>query len=246
MVRDAQRHGVRVLGVDVNRSQPNCVIEDGVVRLGYRYVAGLGPVGCARWEEARRAGPFPNLESFCRRTRLPREVVADLIRVGAMDGWGVPHRNLLWKLSRLEYREGTVAWTWQEAPLSWASPTLQERLEAEYDVLGMGLEVNPIALYRSQLQQEGVLSSGELVDCQGGETVRVAGESIVRQSPPTAKGYNFITLEDEEGMINLVFEPRIVARYRAIMDAPLMVAEGVVQRTGNVVNIKVTQLWSVG
>jgi len=245
VIRDARRHGVRVLPVDVNRSQADCVVEDGAVRLGYRYVAGLGPAGCARWEEARAEGPFRDLADFCRRTGLPREAVAGLIRVGAMDSWERPRRDLLWELGRLECREGTLPWAWEETPVSWEPLTVQERLKAEYAVLGMGLEVHPLALFRSWLRGQGVLTSEELGRCQDGERVRVAGEVVVRQSPPTAKGFAFVTLEDETGMVNLVLPPKVVARHRPLLDAPLLLAEGVVQWEGYVVNVRVMRVWAV-
>jgi len=245
VIRDARRHGVQVLPVDVNQSQPDCAVENGAVRLGYRYVARLGPVGRARWEQARADGPFRNLSDFCRRTQLPREAVAGLIRVGAMDGWGQSRRALLWELGRLECREGAFSWMWGEQPISWKPLPAWERLQAEYAVLGMGLEVHPLALFRPQLQQQGIISSKELAECRAGETVLVAGEVVVCQSPPTAKGFAFITLEDEEGMINLVLQPKVVARHRPLLDAPLLVAEGIVQREGSVVNVRVSRLWPV-
>ncbi len=246
LVRDAQRHGIRVLGVDVNCSRPECTLEAGAVRLGYRYVAGLGPAASARWHEARQARPFAGLEDFCRRTGLPRTIVADLVRVGAMDAWGVARRALLWELSRLDYREGTLAWAWQEPPLAWAPLSAAERLEAEYGVLGMGLGEHIMALYRPQLRRQGVRSSGELGRCRSGEPVRVAGEVVIRQTPPTAKGYGFVTLEDEEGLINLVLPPDVVIEHRMELDEPALAAEGVVQREGRVIGVKVHAIAPLG
>jgi len=242
LVRDAQRHGIRVLGVDVNRSRAACTLEGGAVRLGYRYVAGLGPAAWARWQEAREAGPFADLEDFCRRTGLPRKIVADLVRVGAMDAWGVERRALLWELGRLDYREGTLSWAWQEPPIAWAPLSAAERLGAEYGVLGVGLGEHVMALYRPALRRQGLLTSGALAGRRSGERVRVAGEAVIRQTPPTAKGYAFITLEDEEGLINLVLPPPVVEEQRMVLDEPLLVAQGVVQRAGSVVNVRVERI----
>jgi error-prone DNA polymerase len=239
LLRDAQRHGVRVLPLDVNRSQANCTVEAGAVRLGYRYLAGLGPAGLERWQAAREAGPFRSLEDFCRRTALPRKVVASVIRVGAMDALGGPRRALLWELGRLDYREGTLEWAWQEPPIAWPPYSAAERLQAEYAVLGMGVEGHLLALYRPWLERLGVVTSVALAACRAGARVRVAGEMVVRQTPPTAKGYAFITLEDEEGLINLVLPPPVAAKYRPLLNEPLLAAEGVVQRQGHALSVRV-------
>lgn len=76
--------------------------------------------------------------------------------------------------------------------------------------------------------------------------MRVAGEVVVWQSPPTAKGFVFVTLEDGAGMVNLVLPPKVVACHRSLLDAPLLVAEGVVQREGRVVSVRVVRVWPVG
>ena len=244
VVRDAQRHGVSVLRVDVNRSRRDCTVTDQAVRLGYRYVAGLGPAGCDRWEETRADGPFRNLEDFCRRTTLPREMAAGLVQAGAMDGWSTSRRALLWELSRLEYREGTLTWAWQEPSVVWEPLSARERLGAEYAVMGMGLEMHPLSLCWPMLREHGVISSGELANRQAGETARVAGEVMVRQSPPTAKGFAFVTLEDEEGMINLILQPKVATKYWGLLrEEPLVVAEGIVQREAKVVSVRVSEVW---
>lgn len=143
---------------------------------------------------------------------------------------------VVWELGRLDYHEGTLAWAWQEPAIAWPPYSAAERLQAEYAVLGMGVEGHLLALYRPWLEQLGVVTSGALAACRTGARVRVrvAGEVVVRQAPPTAKGYAFVTLEDEEGLINLVLPPPIVAEYR-----PLLAAEGVVQRQGHALSVQV-------
>ena len=95
-----------------------------------------------------------------------------------------------------------------------------------------------MSLYRYELDALRVKSSGVLADCPNGKRVRVAGQVIVRQAPPTAKGFIFITLEDEEGLINLVVRPGVYQRYySALRNALLLMAEGQVQRADGVLNV---------
>ena len=163
----------------------------------------------------------------------------NLIRAGALDGLG-RRRDLLWALGGLLY---------QEAGLDIAAPVEAvelpvlghaERLAWEYELLGLAPGDHVLAPYRPKLRGLGVLSSGELSGRRDGETVRVAGWAVVRQRPPTARGMLFITLEDEEGLMNLLVRPEVYERYReALRNAPLLWVEGRLQREGVVTSVLV-------
>ena len=271
---DAQRHGVSILGPDINRSQDECLLEGAGLRLGLRYVYGLGEAWRSRLLERRDGRPFANLQDFCQRTRLPRPVVENLIRCGAMDCWARPQgasplggqerRPLLWQLGGLDYREVAIATAPRvlggaasrhhsgeeemdiEIPVVEAAlPTLgaEERLSWEYELLGLAPGDHVLRLYRSGLRERGVLSSAELVQRQDGAPVRVAGMVVVRQRPPTAQGHVFITLEDEEGLVNLIIRPTVYERYKsAIRHAPLLWAEGRLQRQGAACSVLVHRI----
>jgi len=240
LVGDGRRHGVRVLPVDINRSQARCTVEDGsVIRLGFGYVSGLGEAGIRRILTARGERPFTDLADFCRRTRLPRRVVEDLIRVGSLDAWETPRRKLLWELGKLRYHEEELDLVFapddgvELPPVSKA-----EAMGAEYEVLGLSTGDHCMALYRSWLTAKGILGSRELAACAPGKLVRAAGLVAVHQAPPTAKGHHFITLEDEDGLINVIVRPDVYARYRRVLrTARLMIVEGVIQRRDGVVNL---------
>jgi error-prone DNA polymerase len=244
IVNDAQRHGVPVLSPDVNRSQAACTLEGGnpstAVRLGLRTIRGLGEAWQARVVGQREDRDFRDLSDFCRRTRLPRTVVENLIRAGATDSLGQRRRDLLWELGGLAYREEGLD---VEVPVeSVALPTLSrgERLAWEHELLGMTPGDHVLRLYRERLQEHGVLSTGELATRRDGQTVRVAGRVVVRQRPPTAKGFVFVTLEDEEGLVNLVVQPGVYERYRdALRNAPLLLAKGRLQREGQGISVLV-------
>jgi error-prone DNA polymerase len=90
------------------------------------------------------------------------------------------------------------------------------------------------------LQKRGVVTSSDLEDLPDGRTVQVAGLSVIRQRPPTAKGHVFITLEDEHGLVNLIVRPAVYARYHdALRNAPLLWAEGRLQREGRAISVLV-------
>jgi error-prone DNA polymerase len=252
LLGDAQRHGVSILRPDINCSQDECLLEgtgyslaegDGPragLRLGLRYVYSLGEAWRGRLLERRAGRPFANLQDFCQRTRLPRPVVENLIRCGAMDCWGQERRTLLWQLGGLDYREEEMD---IEIPIAEAAlPTLSagEKMGWEYELLGLAPGDHVMRLYRSRMRERDVLSSAELAQRQDGETVRVAGMVVVRQRPPTAKGHVFITLEDEEGLINLIIRPTVYERYKSAMrNALLLWAEGRLQREGHAISVLV-------
>jgi error-prone DNA polymerase len=230
LVGDARRHGVPILPVDIHRSQARCVVEDGGIRLGLGYVEGLGEASLARLEEARRAGAFTGLSDFCRRTKLPRRVVENLIMVGAMDTWRIPRRKLLWELGKLRYHEEELDLVLPDEGVELPPLSRAEELGAEYGVLGLSTGDHVMALYRSWLTKQGVLGSQDLETCEGGERVMVAGLVVVHQAPPTAEGHHFITLETEDTMINVIVRPNVYERYRRVLrEAPLLIIEGTVQ-----------------
>jgi error-prone DNA polymerase len=234
LIGDARRHGVPVLRPDVNASQEACTLEarDGTraVRLGLRYVHGLGEAWRERIVERRGGRPFRDLRDFCRRTHLPRPVVENLIRSGAMDGLRKARRDLLWELGGLRHLGEGLDLEVPVEPVGLPNLGRLERLLWEYELLGLAPDDHVMSLYRDKLRASGVSSSRDLTSKQPGEKVRVAGQVVVRQRPPTAKGHVFLTLEDEEGLVNLIVRPVVYERHRdALRNAPLLLVEGVLQ-----------------
>ena len=266
VVNDAKRHGIRVLRPDVNRSEEGCTlggwqgsaIEDqetgnggqkrggdtgSHLRLGLRYLPGLGQAGQERLLTARRQKPLVHLADFCRRTHFPKPLVRDLIRSGALDSLS-ERRELLWQLGGLRYEEAML----DEPAVKVTLPNLTEReaLAWDYELLGLSPEDHPLRPLRPQLRQQGVLSAAELVNQSAGGAVEVAGLVIVRQAPPTAKGHLFITLEDETGLINLVIRPDLHAREEALLhNASLLSAAGTLQREGKAVSLLVRRVHAI-
>ena len=246
LIGDAQRHGVPVLHPDINRSQETCSLEphgtSTAVRLGLRYVHGLGETWQERIVERRGKLAFRDLHDFCRRARLPRPLVENLIRAGAADSLGHARRDLLWTLGGLAYREEELDLEVLVESVELPSLGQVERMLWEYELLGLAPGEHLMSVYRERLRAKGILSSGALASRRAGENVRVAGLVIVRQRPPSAKGHVFFTLEDEEGLINLIVRPNVYERYRDVLrNAPLLLVEGCLQREGEAVSVLVYQ-----
>lgn len=246
IVNDAKRHGVEILPAHINRSSAECTLEHGKLRLGLRYVRGLGVLARGRVEDEQERGLFRDLSDFCRRTRLPRRLIENLIMVGAMDCWEAPRRELLWQLGQLRYREEELDLTLPVENVDLPALSRAERVGLEHGLLGLTVGDHIMSLYRYGLKALGVRTSGEVAACSGGEEILVAGRVIVRQAPPTAKGFVFITLEDEEGLTNLVIRPDVYERQRSTLrNALLLMVGGKVQRAGDVVNVIVEQARSM-
>jgi error-prone DNA polymerase len=284
---DARRHGVPILRPDANRSQAPCTLESACpggqvgIRLGLRYVRGLGEAWQERIVQRRGDVPYRDLADFCRRTRLPRAVVENLIRAGALDdlgsqkhkmGEGLPtepaqpapdatpvrdprrtqsnnrtRRDLLWALGGLVYHEEGLDIEVPVAPVALPALGHAERLAWEYELMGMAPGEHLMVLYREALRAAGVLTSAQLAGRRNGERVRVAGWAVVRQRPPTAKGHLFITLEDEEGLANLIVRPGVYEQYRDVLrNAPLLWIEGRLQREGHAISVLVYRAAALG
>jgi error-prone DNA polymerase len=170
-------------------------------------------------------------------------MIESLIMIGAMDEWNIPRRQLLWTLGKLDYGEDTLDLLYPEDNIELPALTSADVMATEYDILGATLERHPVSLYRRWLDDERILGSTTLFEVRVGQHVRVAGLLVVRQSPRTAKGHTFLTLEDEDGFINIVLRPHLTERYRRLItDAALLIVEGLVQRQNRTINIVASKI----
>lgn len=263
IVNDAKRHGIDIWPPHINYSDVKCTVEGpATIRLGLAYVHGLGAASIHQILVARKEYLFQALPDFCQRTRLPRRLVESLIKAGTMADWGAP-RELLWALGRVHYRE-ELDLIWADEPISLPALSEAEQLAWEYEALGLTTGQQVLALYRADLQARGVSSSQQLRHGRDGTQVTMAGLVVVRQRPPTAKGlvpathrsdangppdiyphncYLFISLEDEEGLMDLILSPVVAWQYAVQLRASLLVVTGHLQKSDGVVNIIVQQVF---
>ena len=251
IVGDARRHGIPILRPDLVRSGYNCAIEPAsdaraslAVRLGLRYVRGLAEAsGQALAAERDRGGPFRDLADLCKRGRgfLTPEGIMALVAAGACDGWGFPRRQLLWALPATWRGATGLPLPVQAVALPAESPA--ERSASESWATGLPLTAHPLTTAREALARAGIIALAELDTTPEGATVTVAGLAIVAQSPPTAKGVLFLSLEDETGLANAILAPAVARSQRAALHAsPILLATGVVQRRGTTTNLLVQSI----
>ena len=365
LVGDAQRHAVTVRPVDIQHSRFECTVEpDGAVRMGYRYVEGLGGAYRERLDRARMRGPYRSLEDFCRRTRLPVGVLEALAAAGAFRSFGLNRRAALWQVRACApgVQGGELPGLAAELEEPVALPPADAMVQARMDFVATGLSTRwrGMEFLRPALARAGVLRAADLValaakrrrahsrprhatpqprtpragrragirravppatmrrpgwrprepntvgtprarlgrghprrqtaaalrlalrdppvdrraepsgappgaaglygeharragnryDGQGsgrqfrglgdsgvpkslraqartGIAVTVAGIVINRQHPATARGYIFLSLEDETGLVNVIVRPAVLARYkRTILDEPIVLVSG--------------------
>src|SRR5919106_1116288 len=130
------------------------------------------------------------------------------------------------------------------SPLRPMSPS--ERLMADYAGTSLTIGPHPMALRRADLALRGVMRAIDLPRGRHGRRVRVAGAVITRQRPGTAKGFVFLTLEDETGIANIIFRPDLFTEYRrTIIEAPYLVIEGVLQIQEGVTSVKAERVLSL-
>lgn len=241
VVNDARRHGVKVLPVDINRSRAKCCMEEGAVRLGFAYVDGLGERALEVLERGAKAGVYGSLRDFCGRTRLPRPGVENLIMAGAFDSLGIPRRKLLWELEEvlreLARRHPSLDLEYPDEGVELPEMTGWEQMAAEYGFTGLSTGNHLVSGFQAELAQMGALDSQGVLAQPDGARVVAGGLVVSRQRPPTAKGFVFITLEDERGMINVIVRPKVYEAHRVAARVPLIVVKGHIQRENGVVNL---------
>jgi error-prone DNA polymerase len=223
------------------------------VRVGLAYVKGLGEEPATALVGEREAGgPFRNVSDLAQRAPLDRPGLEALVASGACDGFGWPRRQLLWRLGLVprsisagkggdERQLALPLEPWTEIP-ELPEQTSWERMLADYRLTSLSVGTHPLELLRPHLPPQ-VLSSRELEHAEHGETIAIAGMTVARQRPATAKGIVFMLIEDEFGQINLIVPPPAYERYRAIVRGePLLLVRGRYERFERNRNVLVDEL----
>jgi len=244
LVKDAQRHGLKIRPVDITRSDWNCTLEregkEVVLRLGLRYVRGLRQGVAESVVATRNARAFVSIGDLT--VRVPRLAKPDLrmlATVGALNtiasenGVSSHRRDALWQVEKYGSRvprllEGLVE---QDKTLPLKPMEIEERLVADFHGTGMTVGPHPMAYRREQLRRMGIVSASELRRLPHNRTAVAAGCVIMRQRPGTAKGLIFLTLEDETGHANVIVMPDVYS-----LDPMVVLHERFVQVKGRVQN----------
>ena len=280
LVKDAQRHGLRVRPIDVQRSEWLCSLEkeeNGSVslRLGMNYAKGLRQSSAEALMAARGAGGFASVDDLTRRVpELNRKELVALAQIGALNALGeVEHRrDALWQVewagrpvgpllrgaeaesgrernaARDEKELGGASARGEKnsggrAAMPLRQMTTEERLAADYAGTGLTTGPHPMAYHRAALRAEGIFSARDLEALRSGRRVAIAGCVIARQRPGTAKGFVFLSLEDETGIANVILTPDVFERDRLVVTRNRFLRiEGPVQNQEGVIHVKAQRI----
>jgi len=262
--RDAQRNGVEIRLPDVNASDVWCTIEEGAgsgeqgavysdaVRIGLGFIRDWSEeTATAVVIEREQRGRYVSIGDFVRRAppKLKRTAIEHLVWVGGCDGFGLTRRELLWQVGLWlppEAEHGVDARGRRQLELALNHPheglrfgglEAAERLLTEYAVLGFAASGHPLSLLRGALPP-GVVQSDALPRLGAGAWVEVAGLVVARQRPETAKGFIFVLLEDEAGMVNVIVRPDVYERHRtAVRGEPLLWVRGKLAKDDGTLNL---------
>jgi error-prone DNA polymerase len=293
IVKDAQRHGLKIKPVCVLQSDWRCtVVDDNKVRLGFCVVNGLRQEHAEELVRQREDRQFESLDDFKGRVSLSKDELRTLAELGALNCFAEHRRAAMWEVEEETHDDlldrvlkgsagilpavrGILPRTFQcvytdndneftlhaaeepsgkmpdgasrmlalpdtkRSPL--APMTLPERVRADYETMNLTAGPHPMKLLRGGLPN--IWRASDLAQARHGATVQVAGNVICRQRPGTAKGFVFISLEDETGVSNAIVDPDLFERFRlAITEEAFLLIEGEVQNSDSVVLIKAREI----
>ena len=195
---------------------------------------------------------FRSIDDLVRRVNLRRDEIAMLAEIGALNSLGHDRRSAMWQVERAIRPAGELF----EARLTHRtfSPTqpgdspleemnISERLIADYTGTGLTVGPHPLTFRRQELAMRGVVPAIDLPRQKQGRRVRTAGMVITRQRPGTAKGFVFLTLEDETGISNIIIRPDLYATDRlVVVESSFLLVEGVLQNQDGVTSIKAERM----
>jgi len=265
LVKDAQLHGLRVKPVDVLHSgwlctlEPEAQDEAGInkdakrfaLRLGLLYARGLRKEAAEALLLARRNKPFDSIQDLALRVPgLHKSDLKMLAQIGALNslGEGIHRRDALWQVEYVGTPAGELLEDLpeQDEELPLAQMTIDERLAADFHGTGVTVGPHPMAYHRTALSEMGITCARDLQRFPHGRKTRIAGCVIARQRPATAKGFVFLSLEDETGISNAIVTPRVYEQYRRIVtNAKFLIVEGKLQNQENVVSVKANSVRSM-
>jgi error-prone DNA polymerase len=260
LISDAKRHGLKVLPIDVQRSDWLCTPEQlsdaerrkfsdpFALRLGFRYARGLHQQTGEAIAIARETdGPFASEYDMQRRVPEIRKAELTLLaKTGALNWTGEKHhrRTALWRAERAGQAVGPL---FEDVPDAYeadisaplAAMNTEERLVADFQGTGLTIGPHPMSYYRTGLNSMGIIRAADLHTIQDGADARIAGCVIARQRPGTASGFVFLSLEDESGISNAIIHPDVYERNRVVVTTgKFLLVEGTLQNQDGVVSVK--------
>jgi error-prone DNA polymerase len=252
IVEDAKRHRLAFRPLSVRHSQWDCTLEPNpgkpggmAVRMGLRFVKGLGGLD---WDKLRRAAheaPFSSVDDVVYRSGLDEGALVKLAESGAFDDFGLNRREALWAVRGLVKTEQTpLPFDVEGVKPSFYPLSLFEAINWDYAHASHSTRGHPLGPLRPLLAARGLPDAKGLTGMRDRRRVRYAGLVICRQRPSTASGVTFMTMEDESGFVNLVVWPAVYERYKRLIETEAFVGvDGRLQVQEGVVHLIAERFW---
>ena len=280
IVKDAQRHGLKIFPIDVMKSEWNCTVvsqwngQDAhsipnrtpALHLGLRYTRGLREQAAQALIHQRDRAPFASIHDLIHRVpELRKDELNTLAEIGALNSVSssefpvsgtskqpghlkpetgdlkLHRRDALWQVERSVRHSGPLLDELPEpdstSPLFPMNP--EERLVADSRGTGLTVGPHPMAYHRARMDAIGIRKACELSSIPHGQYLRIGGCVIARQRPGTAKGFVFLSLEDETGVANAIIMPDLFQKNRMLVSSEqFLMVEGILQNQDNVISVK--------
>jgi error-prone DNA polymerase len=252
IVEDAKRHHVVMRTIDIQTSDWDCTLERCsesagwfAVRMGLRYVKGLGEKEWERIAQARSFAPFASLQDFARRAGLDEGSLSALAEAGAFDSLQIDRRAALWDVRRLaRTQKESLALPGRERQPGFAPLSDFEEVGWDYRRTSHSTRRHPLEPMRAGLIRHGLPDARTVASMENGAMIRYAGLVICRQRPGTAGGVVFMTLEDETGFVNAVVWESVFQRYAVLAKTVSFLGiTGKLQVEDGVVHLVAEELW---
>ena len=238
------------------------------LRMGLRYVRGLREEAGQALVRERSCTPFTSIHDITRRvSELRKDELTTLAEIGALNSVGLQiedfklqiskldqskicnlqskmslhRRDALWQVERAVRNSGPLLEQHSEpdSPSPLAPMNHEERLVADFHGTGLTVGPHPMAYRREWLNAMGIRRASDLRGIPSGKRLRIGGCVIVRQRPGTAKGFVFLSLEDETGVANAIITPDLFHQNRLLLASEKFLAiEGILQNQDNVISVK--------
>jgi error-prone DNA polymerase len=214
------------------------------VRMGLRYVKGLGVVERERIESVEP--PHPNLATFVRQTRLNKKALHALAEAGAFECFGLNRRDAIWQVRSLSrFTHDSLPLEPASSQISFASLASDDQVIWDYRSSHHSTRGHPMRGLRHALRSRGIPEARAVLDFAHGEQLDYVGMVICRQRPGTASGVTFFTLEDETGFVNVVVWKQVFDRHAALAKtAALIGVTGETQKADGVIHLIAKSLWA--
>jgi error-prone DNA polymerase len=255
LVLDARRHGVRIRPVNVQESDWFCTVETeepGVngekpkdfLRLGLCYIRGMKREEGEHIVAERKKAAFASVADFQLRARVSKAAQRAMAAAGALNGLVAHRREAQWQVEVLREAGDLFGKVETDAPVPLQKMDEFERVQADYTNTGLTTGPHPMLWMRQQLAaDQQVWRASDLEHAAHGTRLRIGGMVICRQRPGTAKGFVFISLEDETGVANAIITPQLFEEERLLITSEqFLVIEGILQNVERVIHVKALRL----